>query len=248
MRPEDIDISAIGSADLVDTTLRLPLGRADLAYVCMCIDELLGRRVLPASGYDAQALLRDRLRCQYVVMVAQLMRDTRLGDDLPMLFRYLMARAKGRNETPDGHQLGMDRRIRKRLRLPFRDEEALRSYIVWYAAHCPFEPAWHRDMRGDARRMRNTFPGNEWSWLVRAYTDPDAYDREEPEHIQRARRRTKGYARCLDSARSDALAELRRRYGPGYGRSGAGQDRLMRDVDHRALMSMEEVLSGEMPF
>lgn len=246
MRPGDYDISSISSLIEQDTTLRLGFDRADLSYMCMCVDRLLGRKVLPASMYSPDALRKDRVRGTYIDFVARLARDTRLGPDLPMLFKYLMKTVEGRNETPEGKPLGRRRDSRK-VRLPFSGFDGLRTFILRYAARCPFEPSWHMEGRGATRPMRNVFPNNEWGHLVRSYTHPDMYDEEEPAYVGEARRRTRGYAACLDAARRDALEELRRMYGPDYGRDGRGRDEMLRN-DHRAVLSMDEILSGDLPF
>lgn len=225
----------------------LPLSRADFAYVCMCIDELLGRRVMPASAYDFESIRRDRLRRSYVQFVTQLATDTRLGAEIVLLFKYMMLSVHGRNVSPSGEQLGRSATTRRRVRLPFADLEALRLFVIGYANRCPFEPAWHRGYRGDTRAMRNTYPNNEWSYLVRAYMNSDCFDDDEGEYVKKARRRTKGYARCLDSAKSDSLASLRGRYGDDYGRDGRGRDEALRS-DHVAVMTMDEILTGHLPF
>lgn len=246
MRPGDYDISSISSLIEQDTTLRLGFDRADFSYMCMCVDRLLGRKVLPASRYAPDALRNDRSRSTYVDFVARLARDTRLGPDLPTLFHYLMKTVEGRNETPDGKPLGRSRST-KRMRLPFANINGLRSFIIGYASHCPFEPSWHMEERGATRPMRNIFPNNEWGHLVRAYTHPDMYDEDEAPYVGEARRRTRGFASCLDAAKRDELAELRRRYGEDYGRDGRGRDEMLRN-DNTPVLSMDEILSGGLPF
>lgn len=246
MRSDAYDISIIDAPQGTDTTLRMQFDKADFAYMCMCLDDLLGRARLKASDYEFDKVKYDKVRGVYPEVLASLARDTRIGTDLPMLFRYMMESIRGRNTTPDGKPLGMSDR-KKPVRLPMRDMGATISFVLGFANMCPFEPRWHMEYRGDVRRLRNMYPGNVWSYLRRSYTFPDMYDAEMPEHAQRASRKAKGYSHCVSSARHDALLELRRLYGSEYGRHGRGTDEHMRD-GHEAVMSMDEVLSGKLPF
>lgn len=246
MRSDAYDITTVEAPHIQDATLRMQFGKADFAYMCMCLDDMLGRPRLMASGYEFERIRFDRLRKNYPEVISTLARDTRLGPDLPLLFRYMMESIAGRNTDPDGRPLGRSR-TKKPVRLPMKDMGAVMSFVVGVANWCPFEPRWHMEYRGDTRRLRNTYPGNVWSYLVRSYMMADMYDQDSPEHVEKASRRVKGYSRCLDMARHDELAEMRRLYGDDYGRHGRGADEQMRN-GHEAVMTMDEILSGKLPF
>ena len=220
--------------------------KADFAYMCMCLDDMLGHRRLVASGYEFDKIKYDKVRGCYPELISNLARDTRLGTDLPLLFRYMMEGMAGRNMDPDGRQMGMSK-SKQSVRLPMRDMAAVISFIVGYANWCPFEPRWHMEYRGDTRRLRNLYPGNVWSYLMRSYMSPDMYDQEVPDYVTKATRRVRGYSHCVDMARHDELSEMRREYGDEYGRHGKGVDAQMRD-GHEAVLTMDEVLSGKLPF
>lgn len=220
--------------------------KADFAYMCMCLDDMLGHPRLMASEYEFDRIRYDRIRGSYPEVISMLARDTRLEQDLPLLFRYMMKSITGKNTDPDGRQLGMNK-SKKAVRLPMKDMSAVVAFIVGAASWCPFEPRWHVEYRGDTHRMRNLYPGNAWSHLVRSYMTPDMYDQDEPKHISQAVRRVKGYSHCLDMARHDELSELRRVYGEEYGRHGKGANEQMKS-DHNPVMTMDEILSGELPF
>lgn len=246
MRSDAYDITTVEAPHIQDATLRMQFGKADFAYMCMCLDDMLGHRRLMASEYEFSRIRYDKIRGSYPEVIATLARDTRLGQDLPLLFRYMMESIAGRNTDPDGRQLGMSK-TKKAVRLPMRDMAAVVAFIVGAANWCPFEPKWHMEYRGDTRRLRNLYPGNVWSHLVRSYMTPDMYDQDIPEHVAKATRRARGYSHCLDMARHDELAEMRRLYGDEYGRHGKGADAHMKD-GHEAVMTMDEILSGNLPF
>lgn len=246
MRSDVYDISEIASATAPGGMLRMRFDKADFAYMCMCLDDMLGRRRLMASEYEFRKIRYDKVRSAYPEVLMSLAEDTRLGDELPLLFRYIMESVRGRNTTPDGRPLGMSA-TKKKIRLPMSDVSSVMSFVIGFANRCPFEPRWHMEFRGDTRRLRNIYPGNVWSYLVRSYMSPETYDGDTPEHVQKAYRRLRGYAHCLDSARHDELAELRRMYGDEYGRHGRGADESLKS-DHKAVLTMDEVLSGTLPF
>jgi hypothetical protein len=246
MRSDAYDISAVDIPAMRDSTLRMQFGKADFAYMCMCLDDMLGHRRLVASEYEFDRIKYDKVRGCYPELISTLARDTRLGADLPMLFRYMMESIAGRNTDPNGNQMGMSK-TKKSVRLPMRDMSSVISFVVGYANWCPFEPRWHMEYRGDTKRLRNLYPGNVWSYLTRSYMDPAMYDQDVPEHVSKATRRIKGYSHCVEMARHDALSEMRRTYGEEYGRNGRGMDERLRD-NHEAVLSMDEVLSGRLPF
>lgn len=249
MRSDAYDISLVAGDAPAAPPLRMVFDKADFAYMCMCLDDLLGRPRLMASEYAFDKIKYDRARSAYPEALLSLAQDTRLGSDLPMLFRYVMESVAGKNTTPDGQPLGMSK-TKKKARLPMRTLTNAMSFLVSFADRCPFEPRWHMEYRGDTRRLRNVFPGNVWSFLVRSYTMPELYDEDLPEHVQMTYRRTRGYAHCVDQARHDELTELRRMYGEEYGRHGRGRDESLRKggADYDPVMSMDEILSGGLPF
>ena len=110
-----------------------------------------------------------------VDMIDTIARDTRLMEDLPVLFREIGATYAGK--------------------LHMRRVSSAYTWILSYAYYCPFEPSWHMRKRGASKRLDDM----SWRFIRSIYVN--GYDGAPyPQYVRDGMREETGFARVLKDA------------------------------------------------